>query len=238
MTGLGPDGLAAASRLLEQVARERGLAVHRLTPELLVCTDGQRRVVFHGLAGTRPGRVTEVLCGNDAWLRAYLARCGLPVVPTRLVDLSDAGYAQRAAEELGFPVRLRLATTPDGPIASDVEPFHEHLHALQEQASSLRAPVILEVPSDQTVDLAVVGGHAVVAGQARDLPAPEVHDLAVRAVVCLPGTRCGLVRVTGEASGPRLDSVDPAFRAGFRSGGVTGAELGSAILDLEFRSTT
>jgi hypothetical protein len=205
-----PTGVqAAASALLEAVARERGLDVHRLDDEIVVCDDGQHRVLFHGLVSSTSGRVAHVLCGNDAWLRGHLARHGLPVVDTRLVVLDDARFALREAEELGFPQRLRLAGAPEAPAggaadrtATDVDSFHRAWLALVDAAPDDPCQVILErrLPGP-VVDVAVVGDE-VVAG-------PEgVGSLALRAVSALPNATSGSVRIAVGGPQPLIDTVD------------------------------
>jgi hypothetical protein len=222
----------AASRLLESVARDRGLSVHRLSADLVVCDDGRHQVLFRGLAGARSGRVAEVLCGNDAWLRAHLARHGLPIVPTRRVDLADAGSALRAAEELGFPVRLRLADAPSGPTAGDAGSFQERWRALQEEAASPTAQVILEPPpAGPPIDVAVVGGRALAVTGADG--AAAVRDLAVRAVAAV-GATYGLVRVVAGPASFSIATVVPAVDAAAIDRGPTGLEISAAILCQEF----
>jgi hypothetical protein len=224
-------GAEAASRLLESVARDRGLTVDRVAPDLVICDDGRCRVMFHGLAGAGWGRVAQVLCGNDAWLRAHLARHELPVVPTRLVDLADAGFALRAAEELGFPVRLRLADAPSGPTTGDAGSFQERWHALQEEATSPTAQVILEPPpASPPIDVAVVGGRALAVSGADG--AAAVRDLAVCAVAAV-GATYGLVRVAGP-TGSLIDTLDPRMNALAIQGEPIGSEITVAVLCLAF----
>jgi hypothetical protein len=204
---------AAASALLEAVARERGLDVHRLDEEIVVCDDGQHRVLFHGLVSSASGRVAQVLCGNDAWLRGHLARHGLPVVDTRLVWLDDARFALREAEELGFPQRLRLAGAPEATAAgaadrtaTDVDSFHRAWLALVDAAPDDRCQVILEHrPPGPVVDVAVVGDEVVaLAGTGPN----GVGSLALRAVSALPNAASGSVRIAVGGPQPLIDTVD------------------------------
>lgn len=226
---------AAASRLLESVARDRGLWVDRLAPDLVVCDDDRHRVLFRGLAGARSGRVTEELCGNDAWLRAHLARSGLPVVPTRLVDLADAGPVRLVTEELGFPVRLRPATARDGSTATGVDSLLARWRALRESAAIPGGQLILEpFAAGRPADVAVVGGRAVAESRSGDIPAPVAAELAVRAIDALPGTDYGSVRVVPVGPEVAIETVDPCFRRWVAADGVTGLELTRAIIDLEF----
>jgi hypothetical protein len=225
-------GAEAASRLLESVARDRGLTVDRVAPDLVICDDGRRRVMFHGLAGAGWGRVAQVLCGNDAWLRAHLARHGLPVVPTRLVDLADAGWALRAAEELGFPVRLRLATASSGPTTDDAGSFQDRWHALQEEATSPTAQVILEPPpAGPPIDVAVAGGRALAVTGADG--AAAVCDLAVRAIAAV-GAGYGLVRIVAAPASFSIVTVVPALDPPVVDGRPAGPEIIAAVLGREF----
>jgi hypothetical protein len=216
--------VVAASTVLEQAARERGLAVRRLDAETVTCGDGERRVLFHGLASSGSSRLAHVLCGNDAWLRAHLARRGLPVVPTRLVGADDARFAQRAGEELGFPVRLRLVDPPaeaPGRTATDVESFHAAWRAVTAGVTDRHARVILDRGEARALaQMLVVDGTLIESrgepGEWQEL----AEQLAVDAATALPGAATGIVRVvtvTGVA-GPLISTVDPAYSVDQQSG--------------------
>jgi hypothetical protein len=228
------QGYAWASALLEEVARQRGLDVRRLDDELVVCGDGQRRVLFHGLTSSVSGRVAQVLCRNDAWLRGHLARHGLPVIPTRLVGVDDPRHAQRAAEALGFPVRMRLAGVRDAErdrTAADLDAFHSSWRSLVRGASSPDDQVILECrPDGPVVDVVVVGGRVDTAGGIDSLAEP-VRARAVAAVAALPGASYGLVRLVPAAAGPVIDTVDPALGGDLAPSRDLAAALARALLD-------
>src|SRR5690606_26810747 len=203
---------AAASALLEEVARARGLAVRRLDPETVLCESGGRRVLFHGLTGGATSRLAQVLCGNDAWLRAHLARHGIPVVPTRLVPPDDPLFAEEAARRLGFPVRLRLADPADdvpARTAADVASFHESWRALTATLDDPRARLILDPrPPGRVAEVAVVGRRAV--ATSADLPphlTDAVRNLAIDAVAALPPVSYCLVRVIAEGDRCVVDTV-------------------------------
>jgi hypothetical protein len=208
---------AAASALLEQAARERGLAVRRLDAETVICGAGERRVLFHGLASSASSRLAHVLCGNDAWLRAHLARRGLPVVPTRLVGADDARYAQRAAEGLGFPVRLRLVDPPGeapGRTATDLETFHAGWRAVTAGVTDRHARVILDRSDARALAQLLVVDGTLIGSRGEPGEWQELAEkLAVGAVTVLPGAATGIVRlvtITGVA-GPLIGTVDPAY---------------------------
>lgn len=212
-------GVAAASALLEPAARERGLPVRRLDPETVVCGDGDRRVLFHGLASSASSKLAHVLCGNDAWLRAYLARHGLPVVPTRLVGADDARFAARAAAGLGYPVRVRLVGLPGGAAghtANDVESFHACWRAVTAGVTDRHARAIVERRDAGTfTELVVVAGALIGSrgdpGEWRE----AAEQLAVDAVAALPGAATGTVRLVTVAGcpGPLISTVHPAYPA-------------------------
>jgi hypothetical protein len=207
---------AAASALLERAAQERGLAVRRLDAETVSCGDGERRVLFHGLASSGSSKLAHVLCGNDAWLRAHLARRGLPVVPTRLVGADDARYAQLAAEELGFPVRLRLVDPPGeapGRTATDVESFHACWRAVTAGVTDRHARVILDRSDARALAQLLVVDGALIESRGEPGQRELAEQLAVDAATALPGAATGIVRVvtiTGVA-GPLISTVDPAY---------------------------
>lgn len=225
---------AAASALLEEVARARGLPVRRLDPETVLCESGGRRMLFHGLAGGATSRLAQVLCGNDAWLRAHLARHGIPVVPTRLVPADDPLFAEEAARRLGFPVRLRLADPADeapARTADDVASFHESWRALTATLDDPRARLILEHrPAGQVAEVAVVGRRAVAtsAGLPSHL-AERVRRLAIDAVAALPPVSCGLVRVIADGAGGLVDTVSVGTTGDL--GEDAGRQVVAAFLD-------
>jgi hypothetical protein len=231
---------AAASALLEEAARQRGLDVQRLDDELVVCGDGQRRVLFHGLTSSASGRVAQVLCRNDAWLRGHLARHGLPVIPTRLVGVDDPRFAQRAAEALGFPVRMRLAGVRDAErdrTAADLDAFHSSWRSLVRGASPPDDQVILECrPDGPVVDVVVVGDRVVAttAGGIDSLAEP-VRAAAVAAVAALPGASYGLVRLVAAAAGPVIDAVAPTLGGDLAPSRDLATRSVRAVLDLVLR---
>jgi hypothetical protein len=205
---------AAASAALERVARERGLDVHRLDDEIVLCGDGQRRVLFWGLTSSSSAKLAHVVCGNDGWLRGHLARHGLPVVPTRLVGADDARFAQRAAEEIGYPLRMRLAGESDetqARAATDEGSFHEAWRALVGTAPDPRARAILErLPEGQPVDVVIVGEGIPVAGAGRS--ASLAARRAAQAHAAVPGVRHSSVRVWISSSDTLLGSIDLSVR--------------------------
>lgn len=213
----GPSSAeAAASAQLERVARERGLGVRRLDDEIVLCSDGERRVLFRGLTSSSSGKLAHVLCGNDAWLRSHLASHGLPVIATRLVGIDDARFAQRAAEKLGFPVRMRLAGVPDDDqdrTVTDVASFHEVWQKLARSASDQRAQVILErQPEGEPVEVAVAAGEVVAASSAASgTPAADVMHMATRVDSTVGGV-CHSVHLRTSPSGIAVDSIDPSLR--------------------------
>jgi hypothetical protein len=84
------DALARGSHWMESAARTRGLTVDRLAAEIIVCSDGERRVAFRGLVGSSSSRVAHRLCRTDQLLRRYLASHGLPVIsPAALRSISQ-----------------------------------------------------------------------------------------------------------------------------------------------------
>ena len=207
---------AELSALLESVARERGLDVRRLDDEIVLCSDGEHRVLFHGLTSSSSSKLAHVLCGNDAWLRSHLAHHGIPVVPTRLVGLDDARFALRAAEQLGFPVRMRLAGVADddlGRTVSDVASFHEVWQKLAQSAPDGRALVILERQLDgQPVEVAVVAGEVVAASPAGSgTLAAAVGRIAVEVHFTVAGV-CHTVRLRTSSYGDAVDTVDPSLQ--------------------------
>lgn len=216
-----PAGPAAGSRLLATVAERRGLAVHRLSGDLVLCDDGRHRAMFLGLAGVRAARIAELLCGHAGWLRAHLARHGLPVLATRPVDPRDPEAARRSAEELGFPIRLRWPAARAGEwLAADREAFLDRWRAAGTAPPDDRTPLLLErVPEGGAMTLAVVAGRVVAtAAGAGGAPAAgwdqaAAGELAVRAVAAVPGAADAAVRlVTGAEPAPRV--VGAAPRAG------------------------
>ena len=184
---------AELSALLETVARERGLDVHRLDDEIVLCSDGEHRVLFHGLTSSSSSKLAHVLCGNDAWLRSHLAHHGIPVVPTRLVGLDDPRLAQHAAESLGYPVCMRLAGA-EGDVfatnytADDASSFHEGWGELAAAAPDRRSHAILEHrPSGQVAEAVVVQDQVVACWADGDVTDLEpVRERALRAVTMLP----------------------------------------------------
>src|SRR5690606_15456371 len=113
----------------------------------------------HGLTSSRTSRLAQVLCGNDAWLRAHLSRHGLPVLPTRLVGADDARFAEAAAQKLGFPVRMRPVDRNRSGVeytATDVASFHESWRALTASCEPA-GRVVLERPSPPPTVVAVAG---------------------------------------------------------------------------------
>jgi hypothetical protein len=212
---------AEASRVLERVARQRGLVAHRLDESLLWCEDGQRRMLFHGLTGPSSGRAWHVWCGEPAWLRQRLAAAGLPVIPTRLVDLTDAGYAQQQAEGLGYPVWLR-----SGPAAQRADAAAGFAAAWQALAA-VTAPrdglTIEQVVAGDRRELAVVG-ERVVAASADDLP-EAAGSLAVRTLAALPGLPYASVGLIATGAGLLIDRVDGTLSAWAGSTEVAGAVL-------------
>ncbi len=241
---------AAASELLETVARERGLHVQRLDHELVLCHDDRRRVLFVGLVGSLCSRLAAVLCANDAWVRDLLARRGLPVVATRLAGADDAEHARRLAEQLGYPVRLRIAGSGDGSdavgrTAQDAAAFHRAWRELVGPDADRRTQVVIDaVPDGPAVEVAVVGG-AVVDGAVVDGaatgdaaggsdaaagPDPAVVDLAVQAVAAVPTLPYGVVRIVATDAGPVVDRITPAPSAD----APTARAYAGAVLDVEF----
>jgi hypothetical protein len=218
---------AEASRVLEQVARRRGLLAHRLDDSLLWCEQGQCRMLFHGFTGPSSGRAWHVLCGEPAWLRQRLAAAGLPVVPTRLVDLTDAGYAQQQAEGLGYPVRLRSG--PAEQRADAAAGFAAAWQALAAVTAPRDGLTIEQVVTGDRLDLAVVG-EQVVAASAGELP-ETAGPLAVRTLAALPGLPYASVGLIAAGAGLLVDRVD-----GTLSSWAGSTEVASAVLDHEFRA--
>lgn len=224
--------LAAGSRILEQAARRRAVPVHRLSATLVRCDAAGGGMIFHGLVGASCGRSTEVLSTSAAWLRAYLSGHGLPVVTSRLLDAGAEELVDAAAAALGFPIRLRPATAeqprfdmdgPDG-VATAWRALTEVLEP--------RSQVILEpVPTGVEFELAVVEGQ-VVAATPEAVPAPEITDLAVRAVGLLPGARYASVVVRVTDAGARIDRVDPLLQR-WPLHPEPASRIADAILDTE-----
>jgi hypothetical protein len=238
--------VVAASALLEEVARERGLDVRRLDEELVVCGDGRRRVLFHGLVSSSTGKLAHALCSNDAWLRAHLARHGLPVVRTRLVGADDADFALRAAEDLGFPVRMRSfvaghaadsVVEPVDRIATSVDSFHQAWRAVRDAARGIRFQVILEHRSPGTVsDIEIIGGSAVAAPALAGPDREQAESLALRVLSALPNLTSGEVRLITGAHQTMVDSVDPTLRSRMGRGGRPRSQA-AAVLSFEFSDT-
>jgi hypothetical protein len=213
-TATPSGGVPAASALLEATALRRGLRVSRLDSELVLCDDGRRRALFHGLTGNRSSKVAHALCAHDGWLRARLARQGLPVVESRLAGADDAEFARRAAGSLGFPVRLRAAGEPGGSahrIASDAAAFYPAWREITGPAPGRRTQVVIDVvPEGPTVEMAVVGGAVVPHPPPAERPAGDLAGLAVRALAAVPALAYGVVHVILTGAGPVVDRVRPS----------------------------
>jgi hypothetical protein len=228
---------AKKSALLEEVALGRGLEVRRLDEEIAVCSDGQRRVMFHGSTSSSSAKLADALCGNDAWLRGHLARHGLPVVPTRLVGADDADFALAAAESLGFPVRMRLADGQGRSVGggthavTDADSFHLAWGGLTRNGVEPHARVLLEAAlAGAVARVWVVADEAILTSLPDQGLTPQARELAVRAVEKLPGTSYGVVSLALTKPGPLVSGIalsttvaDPEARSFI--GAVLDAEL-------------
>lgn len=187
------------------------MTTRRLDAETVLRTDGERRALFHGRVSSSTSRIAQVLCDNDAWLRAHLARQGIPVVPTRLVGADDAAFAQRAAEELGFPVRLRLvgAGAEDAPVATDVASFHRAWRELTASEPERGGRVIVEqaLPGRDVAEVRVAGEAVVAVAHEIDTAGGE---LAVRVPPLLGLEQSSVRLVQGRHGGWLVDAVTPA----------------------------
>lgn len=205
--------VSSASALLEAAAREQAVETRRLDDELLLLGHGDRSVLCHGFVVTA-SRVAQALCDNDAWLRAHLARRGLPVVDTRLVAADDARFGQWAAEALGYPVRMRPAEGPDrdAQLAARGDSFGPAWRAVTGGLGDRRGQVILErAVAGEPVAVAVIGAEAIVDPSAGNEVAKSATLLSLRVVDTLPGVSCASVHIARESDGMVVDRVDPAF---------------------------
>ncbi|HLU45619.1 MAG TPA: hypothetical protein VKZ67_11485 [Natronosporangium sp.] len=232
LTETAPDpDLVAGSKILEEAARAAAVPVQRLSDTLLRCGE-TAGIIFYGLTGQTCGRSAEMLCSNDAWLRAHLADQGLPVVACQLRDVAAGDTAGAAAAALGFPLRLRPALA-DQPVYEVAGP-EELPQAWRAVADGLppRAQLLLEqAPVAQELHLAVVAGR-VVAGTPDSAPSAEVADLALRAVELLPGAQYASVEFRVTEAGAWIYRVDPLLRRWARHP-EPAARIAAAILATE-----
>lgn len=232
-----PSGAqAAASALLETVARERGLDVRRLDDEIVLCSDGERRALFRGLTSSSSGKLAHVLSNNDAWLRSHLARHGLPVIPTSLVGVNDARFAQRTAEALGFPVRVRLAGVPDEVLdrsVTDVASLHEVWRAVVQAAPDQRSQVILEHrPSGPEVEVAVVAHEVMACSVTEDaMDLDPVRSLAQRVVATVPNVSNAWVSIVAASPDLAVDRLSVWLPRSVDLSRVQSRAVVAAVLD-------
>ena len=144
--------------ILEEAARAAAVPVQRLSDTLLRCGE-TAGIIFYGLTGQTCGRSAEMLCSNDAWLRA-------PSL-TRACRWWRASCAMLAAGTPPARPRPRWASRSDSARPWRISPVYEVAgpeelpQAWRAVADRLppRAQLLLEqAPVAQELHLAVVAG--------------------------------------------------------------------------------
>ncbi len=101
-------------RLIE-VARAAGAeAIHPGYGFLSERAEFARAVEAAGLTFVGPAPDTIAAMGDKAEARRRMAAAGVPIVPGLVDPVADAGAAERAAAEIGFPVLLKAAAGGGG----------------------------------------------------------------------------------------------------------------------------
>ena len=247
------------SAVLEMAASRMGLSVDRLGESLTVCSDGETRVAFCGIAGNRSGQAAHTLCQSDGWLRRYLASRGIPTMDGEVVGLNSPNHAYDIAERLGFPLVARRPHREASPeaVAHDMDAFRRLWRRLQASSRRVgRDQVIVERAVD-TRHLIAVAGDWVEVIPIDEItaqgPAPNsdsatprgdtaavgrATDLAPRAVAVLPDLGYAMVRLAERADGGNLatvvDGIDPAFGRWWRPSDAVAERIAAEVLRLEF----
>ncbi|HUG38612.1 MAG TPA: acetyl-CoA carboxylase biotin carboxylase subunit [Candidatus Limnocylindrales bacterium] len=116
--GIGPapasESYLCGDRLIEVAERAGADAIHPGYGFLAERAAFARAVEAAGLVFVGPAPDTIAAMGDKAEARRRMAAAGVPIVPGLVEPVADASEAERAAQEVGFPVLLKAAAGGGG----------------------------------------------------------------------------------------------------------------------------